>query len=333
MILTRRSARPGRAAAVVVASVTACVLAAMLSAQGPPPAATPQQGQAPAPSGQAGAFRSGIELVSLDVTVTDGAGRYVTDLNQADFSVFEDGVKQDIAFFTRTSLPLSLSLLVDSSTSMDEKMDTVRKAAGGFVARLRPEDRTQIVAFDSKVNVLVPFTSLHADLDRAIASLSARSSTALFNAVYIALKELKKSKAEKPDDLRREAIILLTDGQDTSSLLSFEEVLEQTKRSETAIYAIGLRAEDSDIGKGYSDAEFVLRQLTNQSGGRVFFPKAVAELAGIYDQIWQELSSQYLVAYSSRNPVRNGLWRRVSVRTDRPDTVSRTRLGYYAPSR
>jgi len=290
-----------------------------------------QKPQDPAPP-QGGAFRSGIDLVSLNVTVTDPSGRFVTDLLQEDFSVFEDGVKQDVTFFSKTNLPLSLSLLVDTSASMDDKIATVRAAATGFVAHLRTEDRTQLIDFDSRVNVLLPFTSAHPELDRAIASLSAGGSTALYNAVYIALKELKKNQARSAEELRRQAIVLLTDGEDTSSLVSFEEVLEQTKRSETAVYAIGLRARDSNIGKGYSEAEFVLRQLTSQTGGRVFFPEAVADLAAIYSQIWQELSSQYLLGYSSKNPRRDGRWRRVVVRAERPSTLSRTKLGYYGPS-
>jgi len=281
---------------------------------------------------QAGAFRSGVDVVSLSVTVTDASSRYVTDLSQDDFSVYEDGVKQDATFFSRTNLPLAVSLLVDTSASMDDKIATVRAAASGFVAHLRPEDRTQLIDFDSRVNVLLPFTSAHPDLDRAIASLSAGGSTALYNAVYISLKELKKNQARSADELRRQAIVLLTDGEDTSSLVSFDEVLEQTKRSETAVYAVGLRARDSNIGKGYSEAEYVLRQLTSQSGGRVFFPETVADLPAIYDQIWQELSSQYLLGYSSKNPRRDGRWRRVVVRVERPGTSARTKQGYYGPS-
>ena len=290
-----------------------------------------QQPQDPVPP-QGGAFHSGVELVSLTVTVTDPANRYVTDLAQGDFSVFEDGVKQDVTFFNRTNLPLALSLLVDTSASMDDKIATVRAAATGFVAHLRPEDRTQLIEFDSRVNVLLPFTSAHPDLDRAIATLSAGGSTAIYNALYIALKELKKNQAHSAEELRRQAIVLLTDGEDTSSLVSFDEVLEQTKRSETAVYAIGLRARDSNIGKGYSEAEFVLRQLTSQTGGRVFFPETVADLSAIYNQIWQELSSQYLLGYSSKNSRRDGRWRRVVVRVERAGTTSRTKQGYYGPS-
>jgi len=283
----------------------------------------------PVPAGQ---FKTGVEVVSLNVTVTNGGGRYVTDMNQGEFEVYEDGVKQDVMLFSRTSLPLEISLLVDTSASMNDKMSTVKTAASGFVARLRPEDRAQIINFDSRVSVLVPFTASHPDLDQAIDKLQAGGSTALYTALYVSLKELKTLQVKSADELNRQAIVMLTDGEDTSSLVGYDEVLEQSKRSETSVYAIALRAKDSNIGKGYSEADYVLRQFTSVTGGRVFFPLGVSELAGIYSQIWQELSSQYLIGYTSKSLKRDGRWRRVMVRARRPETAVRTRQGYYGPS-
>jgi Ca-activated chloride channel family protein len=152
--------------------------------------------------------------------------------------------------------------------------------------------------------------------------------------VYIALKDLKKVVAKNSDDIRREAIIILSDGEDTSSLLSFEEVLDLAKRSETAIYSIGLRADDSPgTGtRGFREAEFVLRQFAQETGGRSFFPNRVSDLAGVYEQISEELSSQYTIGYTSRNPRKDGSWRRLVVRINRPNTVARTKQGYFAPT-
>jgi Ca-activated chloride channel family protein len=279
-----------------------------------------------------GPFRSGIDLVSLSVTVTDTANRYVTDLGVGDFSVYEDGVKQEVTFFNRSNLPFAVSLLFDSSASMEDKMATAQTAAMGFVERLRPEDQAQVIDFDSRVLVAAPFTSSHADLARAVRSTTAGGSTSLFNAIYIALKELKKIPIPSADQLRRQAIVVLSDGEDTSSLVSFDEVLELAKRSETAIYAIGLRTHDP-AARTYNEADYVLRQLTSQTGGRVFFPRTVAELPAIYDQISQELSSQYVIGYTSKNPLRDGRWRRVVVRVDRQGVTARTKQGYYAPTR
>jgi len=310
-------------AAVAVAVVIGSAQAPAAPSQ---PPQTPQTPQVP--------FRAGIDLVSLNVTVTDGTARYVTDLTAADFNVFEDGVKQDVTFFTRTNLPIALALLMDTSASMESKLATAQEAAIGFARRLRPQDLAEVIDFDSRVIVLQTFTNSAAELERAIHKTSAGGSTSLFNAVYIALKDLKKILAKNVDEIRRQAIVVLSDGEDTSSLLPFEEVLDLAKRSETAIYSIGLRAGDGPgtTTKGFKEAEFVLRQFSQETGGRAFFPSQVADLANVYGQISDELSSQYTVGYTSRNPRRDGSWRRVVVRVTRPNLTSRTKLGYFAPT-
>ncbi len=290
------------------------------------------RGQAPPAQGQPPAFRSSVDLVSLTVTATDQAGRYITDMGQDDFEVFEDGAKQDISFFAQTNLPLAVSVLLDTSASMEDKMATVQTAAIGFVRQLRPEDEAELIDFGSRVTVAVPFASDRAALEKGIRGTVASGSTSLYNAVYIALKELKKVQARAGADLRRQAIVMLSDGEDTSSLVSFDEVLELAKRSETAIYAIALKSKDGLTTKGFHEADYVLRQLTTQTGGRVFFPATVDELPAIYRQISQELSSQYAIGYSSKNPKRDGLWRRIVVRVAIPGVSARTKQGYYAPS-
>jgi len=280
------------------------------------------------------AFRTGVELVSLNVTVVDGNGHYVTDLDTADFSVFEDGVKQDVTFFNKTNLPIALAVLLDTSASMENKLQTAQDAAVGFAKRLRKQDLAEVVDFDSRVTVLQNFTNNAADLEQAIRKTSAGGSTSLYNAVYIALKDLKKIVAKNTEEIRRQAIVLLSDGEDTSSLLPFEEVLDLSKRSETAIYTIGLRAQDGPATgtKGFKEAEFVLRQLAQETGGRAFFPAQIAELNGIYSQISDELSSQYTIGYTSKNPRRDGAWRRIVVRANRPGVSARTKTGYFAPT-
>ena len=318
--------------------LVAALLAAALFVS---PRAQPQSGAqaaapspAPQPASQAPAFRAGVDIVSLNVTVTDGLQKYVTDLGQDDFQVFEDGVKQDVTLFNRTNLPIALALLMDTSASMESRLGTAQEAAIGFARRLRPQDLAEVVDFDSRVVVLQGFTNTASDLESAIRKTSAGGSTSMYNAIYIALKDLKKAVATSPDDIRRQAIVLLSDGEDTSSLLPFEEVLDLAKRSETAIYAIGLRsAEGSSAGsKGFKEAEFVLRQLSQETGGRAFFPQQVSDLNGIYGQIADELSSQYTVGYTSKNPKRDGAWRRIVVRVTRPSTVARTKQGYFGPT-
>jgi VWFA-related protein len=125
--------------------------------------------------------------------------------------------------------------------------------------------------------------------------------------------------------------VLFSDGEDTSSLISFDEVLELAKRSETAIFTIALRGTDTQ-SKGFHEAEFVMRQLAQETGGRAFFPAKIDDLNGVYSEIADELASQYTLGYSSRNSKRDGAWRRIVVQIDKPNVTPRTKRGYYAPT-
>ena len=276
-------------------------------------------------------YRAGIELVSLTVTATDTTGKYVTDLNQDDFEVYEDGARQQVSFFSKNQQPISLALLIDTSASMEERMGIAQEAAVGFANQLHQNDQAEVIDFDSQVRILSPFTNDAAALDKAIRSTTANGSTSLYNAIYISLKDLKKARASSPDDIRRQAIVLLSDGDDTSSLVEFDEVLDLAKRSETAIYAIGLR-QGEVARREFKEAEFVLRQLSEQTGGHVYFPTDARDLPKIYQQIWEELASQYTLAYSSSNPKRDGAWRSIQVRVRRPGIIARTKKGYYGPT-
>lgn len=332
--MTLPSRRWCAAALALAASVTVVAAAGQEPSDRPAPAAAQPPPSNPQRNPQRPSFSTAVDVVSLNVTVTDSALQYVTDLEQTDFEVYEDGVKQNVTFFSRTNLPIALSLLVDTSASMENRLPIAQEAAIGFARRLRQQDLAEVVDFDSRVVILQAFTNQALELEQAIRRTSAGGSTSMYNAIYIALKDLKKVVATNVEEIRRQAIVVLSDGEDTSSLLPFEEVLDLAKRSETAIYAIGLRSgEGSSASKGFKEAEFVLRQLTQQTGGRAFFPNQVTELAAIYRQISDELSSQYTLGYSSGNARRDGTWRRVVVRVARASTAARTKQGYFAPSR
>lgn len=276
-------------------------------------------------------LRSGVELVSLNVSVTAG-GKYVTDLDKDAFEVFEDGAKQDVSFFSRKQQPVALAILLDTSNSMEGKLRTAQEAAVGFARRLSSEDMAEVIEFNSQVRILQEFTNDADALEAAIRGTNPDGSTALYNALYISLKELKKVRPHTEDEIRRQAVVVLSDGDDTSSLMPYEEVLDLAKRSETAIYTIGLRQALQGNRASFKEAEFVLKQLAQETGGRSFFPSHVDELPKIYEQISQELSTLYSVAYTSKNPLRNGAWRRIVVRITRPGHLARTRQGYYGPS-
>jgi Ca-activated chloride channel family protein len=274
-------------------------------------------------------FRAGVDLVSLNVTVMEGT-KYISDLSEQDFEVYEDGTRQTLSFFSRVQQPIALAILLDTSASMNERLGTAQEAAVGFAHRLRKEDVIEVIDFDSQVRILQTFTNDVAALEKAIRSTDVNGSTSLYNAIYISLKELKKVRANSPEDIRRQAIVVLSDGDDTSSLVPYEEVLDLAKRSETAIYAIGLRPAGA-YRTEFKEAEFVLKQLSQETGGRAYFVTTASELPKIYQQISEELANQYSMAYSSRNPMRNGAWRRVVVRVSKPGLVARTRQGYYGP--
>src|SRR5205814_6228613 len=192
---------------------------------------------------------------------------------------------QDVTFFNKTNLPIALGLLLDTSASMENRLPIAQEAAIGFSKKLRPQDLAEVIDFDSRVLILQTFTNKASELEQAIRRTSAGGSTSMYNAIYIALKDLKKVVATNVDEIRRQAIVVLSDGEDTSSLLPFEEVLDLAKRSETAICGIGLR--DNEAGNGsklFKEAEFVMRQLSQQTGGRAFFPNQLAELNGVYSQ-------------------------------------------------
>jgi Ca-activated chloride channel family protein len=294
----------------------------------------------PAPSPRPPAtFRSGVEVVALSVTVLDLQQRLVGDLARQDFAVFEDGVRQDVRYFETRDVPLDLAILIDTSVSMEPKLPFVRKAAAGFATMLRPTDRASVMAFNDRVQVLTGFTSDAAAITQAIQSTKAAGGTALYNAVFVALRELRKG-VHTDDTVRRRAIVVLTDGEDTASLLSFDELLAEARRAGVTIYTIGLRTKDPTSGyyasrtrPQFSNADYAMKALAQETGATVHFPRRPADVAEAYDSIGKELAQQYAIGYVSRNPLQNGKFRRVLVQVlEHPEMRPRTRPGYTAGS-
>jgi Ca-activated chloride channel homolog len=277
-------------------------------------------------------FEVGIEVINLNVSVTDGRGRYVTDLEEKDFAVYEDGVRQELSLFTHENLPISLALLIDGSASMEEKLPTAQAAAVRFVKTLRPQDLAQVVLFNDRAQVLQDYTADQQLLESAIRRTVAAGPTALHNALYVTLKELQKQK--KAGELRRRAVVLLSDGEDTASLVTDDQVLELARKTEINIYAISLRPNrPSDRDRvSFSQAAHLLTALTRETGGQVHFPASLSELDAVYDRIAEELRTQYNLGYVSANNRKDGKWRRIVVRIpEREDLQVRHKLGYFAP--
>jgi len=278
-------------------------------------------------------FRGGTDTVLLSVTVTDASQNLVRGLDRTDFLVFEDNVPQELTLFSPDQQPVSLCMLIDSSTSMDEKLMVAQEAAIGFARRLGKNDVAQIVDFNNEIQIRQPFTNDVALLEKAIRAVRAGGSTSLYNALYSQISDMRRVRAKSTDEIRRQAIVVLSDGEDTTSLVNYEDVLDVAKRSEVSVYAISLRAKDATPRRtGFNEADFVLRTLSQVTGGRIFFVTNVAQLPDIYRQISDELANQYVMGYQSKNQKRDGAWRTIALRVIQPGTVARTKSGYFGPT-
>lgn len=306
-------------------------LSALLLAATPAFAQDSRPGDAQVPT-----FRSGASLVSLNVTVADG-NRFVTGLQPADFAVFEDGVKQDVRFFESNAVPLDLFVLLDTSASMTDRMDVVHEAAIGFLKTLRIGDRGAVVAFSDTVSVIQGLTGERDVLEKAIESTRAHGATALNNAIYIALKQFGLQ-ARQDGEVRRQAIAVLSDGEDTSSLVTFDDVLTLARRMGVSIYTVSLQSKYAgqrqlQEGKGryFSESDYSMKMLARETGALSFFPALVTDLKSVYASIAAELASQYSIGYVPANGRSDGRFRRIVVQVpSRPELKPRTRLGYTA---
>jgi Ca-activated chloride channel homolog len=276
-------------------------------------------------------FGSEVEVVNLNLSVTKEGERFVTDLKEDEISVFEDGVPQKLCLFTRERLPLSLSILIDSSASMNPNLGVARTAAQRLLQTLGPEDEAAIVEFNQRHHVVQDFTSDRAALELALEQVQADGTTGLYNALYISLRDLARRGTE--GELRKRAIVVLSDGEDTSSLITDDQVVERVRKSGVTVYAISLRPKRVDVASNQHRAAYFLTSVARESGGRVYFPSSLADLDGVYGVVAEELRTQYGVGYVSSNPRRDGAWRRIAILVQRASLMVRHRPGYYAERR
>jgi Ca-activated chloride channel family protein len=279
-------------------------------------------------------FTSGIDLVALSVVVTDGKQDYVTGLTANSFAIFEDGVQQDVSFFAAGNVPLDLAILLDTSASMTDKIATAQQAAIGFASTLRESDRLLVMDIKDATRIIAPLSADIEAAKKAILGTSPRGGTALYNGLYLTLKEMAKQRRGNTD-VRRQALVVLSDGDDTASLIAFDDVMQLAKGSGISIYTIMLRSKwvtrqtATTSQKYFSESEFAMKALAQETGARSFFPEDISELAGIYGAIAEELATQYALGYTPKNAKTDGAYRRVIVRvTDRPGMQTRTRSGY-----
>lgn len=273
-------------------------------------------------------FRVSVEMVSLSVTVFDEEGRLVTDLEADKFMIYEDGVPQEIKVFSREALPLRMVILLDTSASIESRLSLAQEAAVRFVDSLKLGDEVKVIEFNERVLTLTDFTADFEEAEAAIRSTKANGATSLYEALYISLRSF--SRYREGDE--RMAIVVLSDGNDTRSLVTFDDVRDLARKTDVLVYTISLRGQEDDLRKQkYVDAKYELEKLSSETGGSSFAPAEIKDLAGVYERIATELKSQYAIGYVSTNTKTDGSWRRLQIRCLQEGAEVRSRVGYYAP--
>lgn len=284
------------------------------------------------------------DLVDIVFTATDANNRFITDLTQDAIEVFEDGVLQPIEFFARNNeVPMVLALVIDFSGSQEFNWPKEREAAEKFFQEFFRwgTDYAAILTFRGTVRLARGLTSSEQRLTSGLRMLVrtdegyASQGSSIYDAAYIAIREVLDGTTaqrilQRYDRRVRRALILITDGHDTSSVMKLSDVIEQAQRANVMIFPIGL----SDSFRFADVNATILDQMAEASGGQAFYPKAAEQLRVAFKQIADELSSQYIVAYYPTNTARDGAWRKIQISVKgRPNVTTSHRAGYYAPKR
>jgi len=269
-------------------------------------------------------FRTDSRLVVLHATAEDKEGRLVMDLPKTAFQVYENGVLQQIKSFRKEDVPVSLGLIIDNSASMTDKRARVAAAALGLVKLSNPEDEVFIVNFDEAPSLDADFTSDVKLLQKALARIDSRGGTAMRDALRTAIDHVKvRNKKDK------KVLVVVTDGNDNSSLEPLDTVIRAAQQNEVLIYAVGLLSDE--LPREAEKAKRAVDSLTRATGGQSYYPQNVSEIDRIAPQIAHEIRNQYIVTYSPSNQELDGSFRQTRVLVDSLGVKNiRTRSGYYA---
>jgi len=308
----------------------------------PPPVPAPQQ---PTPGVNPPPLRVPVNLVNIIATVVTHREKLVTDLDQSDFQVFEDGQEQKIQFFTReTDLPLRIGLLIDTSNSIRERLEFEKDAAIDFLHNTlrRGKDQAFLMIFDNEPAVVQDFTEDAGLLTDAVQRQRAGGGTALYDAIVRASAKLADAPLPADHSAIRRVVVVITDGDDNLSTASRSAAIDAAERAGAAIYCISSSTqwvsavETADprkrVGRKYQleEQDKVLVEFASQTGGRAFFPYSVDDLGQSFQDIGEELRNQYSLAYIPPNRPADGRFRKIDVRVSRKGLVVRSRKGYYA---
>jgi Ca-activated chloride channel family protein len=319
----------------VLLGVAALVVCALI----PFPAFNQSQGPVqppqvlPGPTISSGSvIKSDIDMTLVNVTVTDPLDRLVTGLEKEHFRVFEDGIEQEVQTLSSEDVPVSIGLVFDMSSSMSDKVEKAREAAVEFMRTANPRDQFFLVSFNDRAELTSGFTSSVDELQTRMMFTSSHGRTALLDAVYLGLSQMRGAHNSK------RALLIISDGGDNHSRYNENDVKNYLKEADCQLYAIGIfdpigiRSRTTEELEGPS----LLSEMTEMTGGRVFPVGNLGELPDIAAKIGMELRNQYVLGYKSSNARRNGAWRKIRVKMRPPKGLPPlnvfARTGYYAPN-
>jgi Ca-activated chloride channel family protein len=265
------------------------------------------------------------ELVNLNVRVIDRNNRPVNNVQEKEFKIYEDGKLQQIDFFSKSEVPTNYALVIDNSGSLRQQLDKVVEAGKILVNTNRADDETMVIRFvgRDKIEIEQPFTSNKVDLIDALDNLYIEGGqTAIIDAVYLAVENVDEyEKSQKPDDKKRRALILVSDGEDRNSYYNEKQLFDLLRESEVQIYVVGfvddLSKEGGFISKSpQAKAKAFLERIATETGGKAYFPKSSAELPNLAREISSELRTQYSIGYIPSNDKRDGTYRSIRVAVD-----------------
>ena len=273
------------------------------------------------------------DMVLLDVTVIDQNNAPVMNLKKEDFSVYEDKVKQTVESVSREEVPVSFGMVIDTSGSMKQKLQTVSDAAVSLVKQMRLDDEAFVASFKAEAELVQDFTDDRRELEDAIGKLYTSGGTALLDAI-IATADYAQEKGKQ----RRKALVIFSDGLEKNSSVKEKEVMEAIKENEVQVYLVGFidveMEENRPFGKSPAKkAKDLLSGIADDSGGRAYFPKNIGEIPAVAAQISKDLRTQYVVSYYPANDKRDGAFRTIQVSVNSQGAgklIARTRRGYYA---
>ncbi len=277
-------------------------------------------------------FLVDVNMVLVNVTVTDPFDRIVTGLDQENFEVYDEKVPQKIETFSTEDAPISVGLIFDCSGSMGDKIQKSKEAALQFFKTSNPQDEFMLVSFSDRPDMISGFTAKYENLQDRLLTVKSGGRTALLDAIYLGLSEMKKATTN------RRALLVISDGGDNHSRYTESDIKKAVKESDVQIYAVGIFEPSASRGRTPEEAggPGLLAELSEVSGGRMFSVENTNELPDIAEKISVELRNQYVLGYKPSNLIRDGRWRRIRVKLNPPKGLPPlqvyARTGYYAPT-